>query len=203
MSLCCLSGQRTPPHDMVLVYILFGLRFGAVRHLYWYWFIHTTKPEQQASKRMHWLPCIKHPCRTFAFLISTKKKTWNLIRQVNLCLKFRTQTVLIPAEKWRPFSIPSADLGYSSVSVAFLFLVPPSHFFAYHSVLGSPEAVFGFSVHSSGPGSIMWVTSQRPLEGQPEWGKTDRTEASLVPVRVAKCLSDFLCDENASLLFQK
>lgn len=60
---------------MVLVYILFGMLFGAVRHLSWRWFIHTTKPEQQASKRMLWLPCIKHPCRTFAFLLSTGKKS--------------------------------------------------------------------------------------------------------------------------------
>lgn len=178
---------------MVLVYILFGMLFGAVRHLSWRWFIHTTKPEQQTSKRMLWLPCIKHPCRTFAFLLSTGKKVWNIIRQVNLCLKSRTQTVLILAEKWRPFRITSAEPWlYLSVSVAFV-LDPSVTFFAYHSVVGSPEAVFGFSVHSSGPWSIMWVTSQHPLEGQQEWEK-QRTEASSVPVCVANCLWDFLCN---------
>lgn len=169
-SLCCLSGQQTPPHDMVLVYILFGFLFGAVRHLSWHWFIHTTKPEQQASKRMLWLPCKKHPCRTFAFLLSTEKsmkynKTSEPLSEIQNTDSFN------PRRKMKALQHSLCWPWLFVCQCCFSVLGPSVTFFAYHSVLGSPEAVFGFSVHSSGPESIMWVTSQRPLEGQQEWEK--------------------------------
>lgn len=148
---------------MVLVYIIFGMLFGEVRHLSWRWLIHTTKPEQQASKRTLWLPCIKHPCRTFAFLLSTEKsmkyKTSESLSEIQSTDGFnphRKMKALQPYLCW-PWLYLSVLL-FCSWSLSHIFLL-------YDCVLGSPEAAFGSGVHSSGPGSIMWVTSQHPLEG--------------------------------------
>lgn len=94
----------------------------------WCWFIHTNKPEQQASKRMLWLPCIKHPCRTFAFLLSTEKsmnynKTSESLSEIRNTDGFnpRREVKALQHYLWWPCL-------YLFVSVAFLFLVPPSYF---------------------------------------------------------------------------
>lgn len=72
----CVAFKGSELYPIIWFWFIYFLEcyLGAVRHLSWRWFTHTTKPEQQASKRMLWLPCIKHPCRTFAFLLSTGEK---------------------------------------------------------------------------------------------------------------------------------
>lgn len=135
----------------------------------------------------------------FYFLL---KKVWNIIRQENLCLNFRTQTVLILVDKWRPFSITLLTLAvlvyqllFCSWSLRHIFCLslyfgePWGHVWVQCSQLRTRiDHVGNLSASSGGPTRV---------------GKTDTADKISVPVGVAKWLWEFLGNENTNFLWPK